>query len=84
MTESWSCVNTNFYGRNKVKSMESLADKVGLNFPEKGTKRLGNISKLEISPGGPRSSVQEFLKVKTELMGKEIIQSSKFKNMSQK
>lgn len=39
--------NTNFYGRNKVKSMESLADKVGLNFPEKGTKRLGNISKLE-------------------------------------
>ena len=49
MTKSWSCVNTNFYGRNKVKSMESLADKVRLNFPEKGTKRLGNISKLENS-----------------------------------
>ena len=27
--------------------MESLEDKVRLNSPEKGTKRLGNISKLE-------------------------------------
>lgn len=45
--KKWSPVKANFYGRNKMKSMESLEDKVRLNSPEKGTKRLGNISKLE-------------------------------------